>query len=68
MTPLTVTRLLQNPFGQPAPAGERGDIVRISDGSATIYLTPREFDDADEPSLRYQLARRAAEAKAPPAG
>jgi hypothetical protein len=54
--PLEVTRLLQNPLGHPAPEGERGDIVRISDGTRTIYLTPREFDEASEQQLRYRLA------------
>jgi ribosomal protein L9 len=53
---LEVTRLLQNPLGDPAPEGERGDIVRVSDGSCTIYLTPREFDEATEQQLRYRLA------------
>jgi ribosomal protein L9 len=53
---LEVTRLLQNPLGDPAPEGERGDIVRVSDGSRTIYLTPREFDEATEQLLRYRLA------------
>jgi ribosomal protein L9 len=53
---LEVTRLLQNPLGVPAPEGERGDIVRVSDGSRTIYLTPREFDEATEQQLRYRLA------------
>jgi ribosomal protein L9 len=53
---LEVTRLLQNPLGDPAPEGERGDIVRVSDGSRTIYLTPREFDEATERQLRYRLA------------
>ena len=53
---LEVTRLLQNPLGDPAPEGERGDIVRVSDGSRTIYLTPREFDEATEQQLRYRLA------------
>ncbi len=67
MTPLVVTRLLQNPLGQHAPAGHRGDLVRVSDGSATIYLTPQEFDAADEAHLRYLLARRAAERSNPPA-
>jgi hypothetical protein len=32
---LQVTRLLQNPLGQPAPEGVEGDIVRVSDGIAT---------------------------------
>ena len=53
---LEVTRLLQNPLGDPAPEGERGDIVRVSDGLLTIYLTPREFDEATEQQLRYRLA------------
>jgi len=53
---LDVTRLLQNPLGQPAPEGARGDIVRISDGARTIYLTPQEFDDCSEQQLRYRLA------------
>jgi hypothetical protein len=39
---LEVTRLLQNPLGDPAPEGERGDIVRISDGVQKIYLPPHE--------------------------
>ena len=53
---LEVTRLLQNPLGHPAPAGDPGDIVRVSDGTLTIYLTPREFDEATEQQLRYRLA------------
>jgi ribosomal protein L9 len=53
---LEVTRLLQNPLGSPAPEGARGDIVRVSDGARTIYLTPREFDEATEQQLRYRLA------------
>ena len=57
--PLVVTRLLQNPLGQPAPAGTRGDMVRVSDGTATIYLTPVEFDEASEPQLRYLLVKAA---------
>jgi hypothetical protein len=44
--PLTVTRLLQNPLGDHAPDGERGDIVRVSDGTATVYLTPSEYEQA----------------------
>jgi hypothetical protein len=54
--PLEVTRLLQNPLGHPAPDGEPGDIVRVSDGTRTIYLTPREFDEASEQQLRYRIA------------
>jgi hypothetical protein len=53
---LEVTRLLQNPLGQPAPEGERGDIVRVTDGTSTLYLTPQEFDETSEPQLRYRLA------------
>jgi len=55
---LEVTRLLQNPMGQPAPAGEPGDIVRVSDDRTSIYLTPAEFDAATEADLRYLLAQR----------
>jgi hypothetical protein len=53
---LEVTRLLQNPLGHPAPDGEQGDIVRVSDGTRTVYLTPKEFDEASERQLRYRLA------------
>ncbi|MHA6617854.1 hypothetical protein [Pseudonocardia sp. DLS-67] len=55
-SPLEITRLLQNPLGHPAPEGERGDIVRVSDGTRTVYLTPREYDEASEQQLRYRLA------------
>lgn len=58
MTPLEVQRLLQNPLGEKAPEGTRGDIVRISDGTATIYLTPAEYDGTSETQLRYLLARK----------
>ena len=54
--PLDVTRLLQNPLGHPAPDGARGDIVRVSDGTRTIYLTPQEYEDSSEQQLRYRLA------------
>jgi hypothetical protein len=57
--PLKVARLLQNPLGQAAPDGARGDIVRVSDGTVAVYLTPAEFDAASESDLRYLLARRA---------
>jgi hypothetical protein len=53
---LTVTRLLQNPLGQPAPEGARGDIVRVSDGTRSVYLSPHEYEQATEQQLRYQLA------------
>ena len=56
MGELEITRLLQNPLGHPAPEGARGDIVRVSDGTRTLYLTPREFDEATEQQLRYRLA------------
>ena len=39
---LRVTWLLRNPGGQVAPEEVEGDIVRVSDGITTIYLTPRE--------------------------
>lgn len=57
MRPLVITRLLQNPMGEPAPPGAAGDIVRVSDGSSTIYLAPREYEDASERHLRYLLAQ-----------
>jgi hypothetical protein len=59
MSDLTVVRLLQNPLGQEAPAGHRGDIVRVSDGRALLYLFPWEFEAADEARLRWLLAREA---------
>jgi len=39
-----------------APDGARGDIVRVSDGRTTVYLTPAEFDVTGEPEIRAQLA------------
>ena len=57
MAELTVVRLLQNPLGQQAPEGERGDLVRVSDGQSKVYLMPWEFDAADEQKLRWLLAR-----------
>jgi|tagenome__1003787_1003787.scaffolds.fasta_scaffold15435395_1 hypothetical protein len=60
MTAFAVRRLLQNPLGSPAPPGSRGDLVAVSDDTATIYLTPAEYDAATEDDLRYRLARRAA--------
>ena len=55
---LTVVRLLQNPLGQQAAPGERGDIVRISDDRATVYLLPSEFDMASTAMLRHLLAQQ----------
>jgi hypothetical protein len=55
---LTVSRLLQNPVGQPAPAGERGDLVCASDGVSKIYLTAAEYDAATEAHLRWLLAEQ----------
>jgi hypothetical protein len=54
---LTIVRLLQNPLGQEAPAGQRGDLVRVSDGRARIYLLPGEFDGASPATLRWLLAK-----------
>jgi hypothetical protein len=54
---LTVRRLLQNPTGEPAPPGERGDIVRVSDGTRTIYMLPAEFEAASEEQVRFLLAK-----------
>jgi hypothetical protein len=55
MAALKVTRLLQNPLGHVAPAGQRGDIVRVTDGAATVYLDPAEYETASEASLRAML-------------
>ena len=55
---LIVVRLLQNPLGQEAPPGERGDMVRVSDGRARLYLLPSEFDMQSTASLRRMLARQ----------
>ena len=57
MAELTVVRLLQNPLGHPAPDGARGDLIRVSDGQANVYLMPWEFDAVDEQTLRWMLAR-----------
>lgn len=56
MVGLSVVRLLQNPLGQEASRGERGDIVRVSDGVATLYLDPDEFESATEGQLYAKLA------------
>jgi hypothetical protein len=56
MGELRVTRLLANPLGDVAPTGELGDIVRVSDGSATLYLDPVEFAGITEGTLRRRLA------------
>lgn len=55
--PLTVTRLRQNPLGERAPVGECGDIVKISDGMTTLYLTPGEYEMATEDKIRFLLAK-----------
>lgn len=56
MADFQVVRLLQNPLGELAPAGQRGDIVRVSNGWATIYLDPNEFDRLSEAGLQRMLA------------
>jgi hypothetical protein len=40
-----------------AAPGDRGDIVRVSDGRASVYLLPHEYDAADERKLRWLLAK-----------
>lgn len=66
MADLTVVRLLQNPLGAIAPAGVRGDIVRVGDGVATIYLDPTAYEKASQGELWALLAeaRRAKASKA----
>jgi len=58
MSSLSVVRLLQNPLGAVAPEGQRGDLVRVSDGTSTVYLMPWEFEAADDRELRWLLARQ----------
>ena len=55
---LSVVRLLQNPLGEQAPPGERGDLVRVSDGAARVYLLANEFESASPTTLRWMLARQ----------
>jgi len=57
MTAMDVIWMMKNPLGAVAPPGARGDFVRVSDGRATIYLLPNEFDHADERRLRWLLAK-----------
>lgn len=57
MPGIRAVRLLRNPLGQPAPDGQRGDIVRVSDEWATIYLDPNEFDRTSEAGLRRLLSQ-----------
>lgn len=64
MAELVVARLLQSPLGQEAEPGQRGDMVRISDGRAKIYLTPDEFDEASDDDLRVLLVEARREARA----
>jgi ribosomal protein L9 len=54
---LKIVRILQNPLGQEAPPGERGDMVQVSDGRTRVYLLPSEFDMASPATLRWMLAR-----------
>lgn len=64
MAELDVARLLQNPLGELAPPGARGDIVRVSDGRANVYLDPEDFERASEDDLRAQLVAARREARA----
>jgi len=56
MAELTVVRLLQNPLGQPAPDGARGDLVQASDGQTERVPAAVGVDCADEQTLRWMLA------------
>jgi hypothetical protein len=55
MSGYVVTRLMQNPLGQEAPTGQRGDIVRVSNGWATIHLDPGDFDRITEGRMERML-------------
>lgn len=48
---------MQSPLGAEAPDGVPGDMVRVSDGTSTVYLSPADYDSATEPELRYLLAK-----------
>lgn len=56
MPEFEVTRLLQNPLGQIAPEGHRGDIVKVSNDWATIYLDPADYERSSEGGLLRRLA------------
>jgi hypothetical protein len=58
MDEFTVTRILQNPLGTLAPPGHPGDLVKISDGRAAVYMDPREYDMASTAHLRWLLAAK----------
>jgi hypothetical protein len=58
MIDLRVVRLLQNPLGQVAPPGARGDLVRVSDATTSLNLFPWEFAAATEDDLRWLLAQQ----------
>jgi len=61
---IRAVRLLQNPLGQEAAPGERGDFVRISDGEISAYLSVVEFEVADQATLHWLLARHAVRRRA----
>jgi|1186.fasta_scaffold145449_2 hypothetical protein len=58
MGDLRVVRLLQNPLGQVAPSGVRGDLVRVSDATTSLYLFPWELESMTEDELRCRLAQQ----------
>jgi hypothetical protein len=55
MGDLSVERLLQNPLGQAAPPGHRGDIVRVTEGEAKVYLHPQEYESLTHGQLHMML-------------
>jgi hypothetical protein len=57
MSELVITRLMENPLGQIAPAGHRGDIIRVDDGVSRVYLLPAEFESLDDDMLRAKLSQ-----------
>lgn len=58
MTDLQATRLSLTPFCHIAPPTSLGDIIRVTDGTTTVYLDPTDYDAADETQLRALLAGR----------
>lgn len=59
MSDLEATRLLLTPICHRAPTSSPGDVVRVTDGTTTIYLEPADYDTADETQLRALIRARA---------
>ena len=58
MDEITATRILQDPLGTPAPPGQPGDLIKVSDGRTSVYLEPRDYEQASPEHLRWLLAAK----------